>query len=151
MNGLETGITVAWWVIGAAFAAGAACALWRMIKGPTIVDRMVASDTLLTIIICVLGADMVYNGHTATLPLMLALAMTAFIASVAVARYVSRQERRERPDEHSTGQHLAAGLAAGEVVSSVLEPHHREAAARGTGFDDETDQGDAPGPSGGLR
>ena len=88
-------LAVVWWIVGAMFAVGALFALIRMVKGPTIVDRMVASDALLTIAICVLGAEMVANGHTTNLPLMLALAMTAFIASVAVARYVSRQQRQD--------------------------------------------------------
>ena len=43
-------------------------------------------------IICVLGAEMIYNGHTRTVPVMLVLAMTAFLATVAVARYVSKQD-----------------------------------------------------------
>lgn len=148
MTVLETGVAVVWWAIGAAFAAGAGFALWRIIRGPTIIDRMVASDTLLTIIICVLGADMVLRGHTDTLPLMLVLAMTAFIASVAVARYVSRQERRERPDEKSSRELLAAGIAAGEVVSSSLDPRHRGA---GLGAGEATTGPDDDETGGGAR
>ena len=80
------------WIVGALFAVAATLAVVRIVRGPTIVDRIVGSDTLLTILICVMGADMVVRGHTTNLPLMLGLAMTAFIASVAVARHVSRQE-----------------------------------------------------------
>lgn len=110
MTGVEDALGIVWWVIGAAFATGGLLALLRMVKGPTIVDRMVASDTILTIIVCVLGADMVYNRHTSTLPLMLILSMTAFIASVAVARYVSRQSKRSREAAE------AAEPADGQVV-----------------------------------
>ena len=127
MSVVITFTAVVWAVIAAAFAVGALFALWRIVKGPTIVDRMVASDTLLTIVICVLGAEMVLNEHTASLPLMVILAMTAFIASVAVARYVSRQQRVEaREDAPAPGGAVVAPLASGEVVSSVLEPHHRD-------------------------
>ncbi|KAB1659530.1 sodium:proton antiporter [Pseudoclavibacter chungangensis] len=104
--------TVIAWIVGLAFAIGAALALVRMITGPTIVDRMVASDTLLTVVICVLGAEMVVNGDTTLLPLMLALAMTAFIASVTVARYVSRQGGRATPEVAPSG----------DQVSGVCEP-----------------------------
>ncbi|MDO5052667.1 MAG: monovalent cation/H+ antiporter complex subunit F [Pseudoclavibacter sp.] len=78
------------WIAGGMFAVGAMCTIVRMIKGPTIVDRMVASDTLLTIVLCVLGADMILRGEVTQLHFMLALALTSFIASVAVARYVTR-------------------------------------------------------------
>ncbi|MFC5123855.1 monovalent cation/H+ antiporter complex subunit F [Pseudoclavibacter helvolus] len=80
------------WIFGTMFAVAALLAVIRIIRGPSIIDRMVASDALLTILICVLVADMIIRGHTDTLPLVLALAMTAFIASIAVARHVTRQE-----------------------------------------------------------
>ena len=51
---------------------------------------MIASDMLLTTIICAMGAEMVYNSHVRTLPAMLVLAATAFLGSVVVARYASR-------------------------------------------------------------
>lgn len=110
MTAFDIVLTVLWWVIGACFGIGTLLALVRMVKGPTIIDRMVASDTILTIIICVLGADMVFNGHTNNLPLMLVLALTAFIASVAVARYVSRQGRRgqEQLSEQDAAERDAA-------------------------------------------
>ena len=80
------------WIFGTMFAVAALLAVIRIIRGPSIIDRMVASDALLTILICVLVADMIIRGHTDTLPLVLALARTAFIASIAVARHVTRQE-----------------------------------------------------------
>lgn len=77
-------------VIGVMFTAAAVMALFRIIRGPSILDRMIASDMMMTTIICALGAEMVYNSHTKSLPAMLALATTAFLGSVVVARYVSR-------------------------------------------------------------
>lgn len=133
MNGAETVLTVLWWLVGAAFSIGALLAVWRIVRGPTIVDRMVASDTLLTIMICVLGADMVMNGHTNTLVLMLVLAMTAFIASVAVARYVSRQGRVSETFQRSA-------IATGSSPDGPLHNHDgmREAELRESqALDDE--------------
>lgn len=126
------------WIAGGAFTIGAVLSLVRMIKGPTIVDRMVASDTLLTIVICVLGAEMVLNGHTTLLPLMLALAMTAFIASVTVARYVSRQERRESDSESAAGD-LATGVV--EPVDTIGALERAEEAAASDDGADEPDGG----------
>lgn len=76
--------------VGLMLTAAAAMALFRIIRGPSILDRMIASDMLLTTIICALGTEMVYNSHTRSLPAMLAIAATAFLSSVVVARYVSR-------------------------------------------------------------
>ncbi|MGZ0211834.1 MAG: monovalent cation/H+ antiporter complex subunit F [Actinomycetales bacterium] len=79
-------------VIGVMLTAAAIMALYRVIRGPSILDRMIASDMLLTTIICALGAEMVYNSHTRSLSAMLVLATTAFLGSVVVARYVSRNK-----------------------------------------------------------
>ena len=78
-------------VVGVLLTAAAAMALYRIARGPSILDRMIASDMLLTTIICAMGAEMAYNGHARNLPAMLVLAATAFLGSVVVARYVSRR------------------------------------------------------------
>ena len=48
--------------------------LWRIVIGPSILDRAVASDVLLTVVMCVLGAEMAINQHTRTLPVLLIIA-----------------------------------------------------------------------------
>jgi multicomponent Na+:H+ antiporter subunit F len=80
-------------VAGVLIGAGALLALYRVVRGPSILDRMIASDVLLTTLILVAGADMVINGHTRSIPLMLVLAAIAIFATVAVARYVSKQDK----------------------------------------------------------
>ncbi len=49
--------------IAAVFAAAAIVALVRLVRGPSILDRAVASDVLLTEVMCLLGAEMVINQH----------------------------------------------------------------------------------------
>lgn len=79
---------------GAVFTLATLLALYRIVAGPSILDRMIASDMLLTTLMLVVGTEMVYNGHTRTIPIMLVLAATAVFASIAVARYVSKQDRK---------------------------------------------------------
>jgi multicomponent Na+:H+ antiporter subunit F len=79
-------------VIGALFFVAAALAVYRIVRGPSILDRMIASDMLVATLICTFGAEMIYNEHTRSLPIMLVLTMVAFIATVAVTRYVSKQD-----------------------------------------------------------
>ena len=80
------------WVVGVLFAFAALASVVRIVRGPSILDRMIASDMLLTTLICVLAADMVLSHHTRTLPVIIVLALTAVFGSITVARYVSRQD-----------------------------------------------------------
>lgn len=88
-------------VIGVLFAIAALASVFRIVRGPAILDRMIASDMLVTTIICVLGADMVYNDHTRSVPIMVVLALIAVFASMTVARYVSKQSAERRPPSRS--------------------------------------------------
>ena len=44
------------------------------------------------------GAEMIYNHHTRTLPVALVLAMFAFVGSVSVARFATKQQDAEAND-----------------------------------------------------
>jgi len=81
-------------VMAALFSVAAFLALYRVVRGPSILDRMIASDVLLTTTMLVVGAEMVLNGHTNNVPIMLALAVIAIFATVAVARFVSQQDEK---------------------------------------------------------
>jgi multicomponent Na+:H+ antiporter subunit F len=77
--------------VGVLLAIAAGASVFRIVVGPAILDRMIASDMLVTTLILVLGAEMVYHQHTRTIPIMIVLAAVAVFASMAVARYVSKQ------------------------------------------------------------
>lgn len=99
-------MTVIYIAVGVMFSAAAFLALFRIVRGPSILDRMIASDVLLTTLILVVGAEMVVNGHTRSIPFMLVLAAIAIFATVAVARYVSKQDRQHdrQPDRKDDAQ-----------------------------------------------
>lgn len=84
-------MTTALYVIAGVIAAVAVLiVLMRLITGPTLIDRLIASDVMLTTLILVIGAEMVISGHTRSIPLMVVLAATAILGSVAVARFITR-------------------------------------------------------------
>ncbi|MFS0866062.1 monovalent cation/H+ antiporter complex subunit F [Microbacterium sp. 179-B 1A2 NHS] len=83
-------------VISAVFAVSALLTVWRIIVGPSILDRAVASDVLLTLLICVLGAEMALNHHTRTLPVLLIVAAVGVFGSITIARFVARRDGAER-------------------------------------------------------
>ncbi len=74
------------------FGLAAILTVIRIVRGPSILDRAVASDVLLTEVMCVLGAEMAINGHTRTVPVMLIIAAVGVFGSISVARFVARRD-----------------------------------------------------------
>lgn len=64
----------------------------RVIKGPTLLDRIIALDLLaaITMAQCVLLA--IVSGFVAYLDIAIAIALIAFIATVALVRYLERKD-----------------------------------------------------------
>ena len=82
--------------IYAVFGIAALLTLWRIVIGPSILDRAVACDVLLTLVMCVLGADMAINQHTRTLPVLLIIAAIGVFGSISIARFVARRDNADR-------------------------------------------------------
>lgn len=76
-------------------AAGGA--IIRIARGPSLLDRVLASDVLLAILGAALCIDMAVNRHLNNLMLVVAISVIGFIGSVTVARFVA--DRREQPSE----------------------------------------------------
>ncbi len=140
-------------LISAVFAVAALLAIIRMIKGPSILDRALASDVLLTMVLCVLGADAAINERTDTLPVMLMIAATGVLGTVAVARFVARRDRsdgteargpRDRDDAEAPGGAANSGTRGGAVA---------EPTGSGAASDAVPEHPDAGGPdrNGGAR
>lgn len=76
-------------VVSVILSLAAAGAIYRMMKGPSLLDRVLAADVLLAIFAAALATDMAINRHLENLALMVALSVIGFIGSVTVARFVS--------------------------------------------------------------
>ncbi|WP_174844548.1 MULTISPECIES: monovalent cation/H+ antiporter complex subunit F [Cryobacterium] len=70
------------------FGIAALLSVYRIVIGPSVLDRVIASDVLVATIICALGAEMALNRHTDTLPVLLVLALFAVLGSLSVARFL---------------------------------------------------------------
>lgn len=75
--------------------------LVRIVRGPTMLDRAMALDVLLAVIMAGLGAAAVWYGDTWVMPTLLALSLVGFVGSVAVARFLTHHV--PRPDEPDQG------------------------------------------------
>lgn len=81
----------------AILSLAAAGAIIRIAIGPSLLDRVLASDVLLAILGAGLAIDMAVNRHLNNLMLLVALAVIGFIGSVTVARFVA--DRRGQSNE----------------------------------------------------
>ncbi|GAA3589480.1 hypothetical protein GCM10022198_11720 [Klugiella xanthotipulae] len=79
-------------IVGIFLVIGAICAIARVIIGPTALDRILALDVLLAIVLCSLGADMAINRHADTLPVLVVLAFFGVTGSISITRFISRRE-----------------------------------------------------------
>jgi len=82
-------LLIAAWISGIALAIGAVLSLIRLARGPSILDRTIALDVLLVIIMCGLCLDMVVNRHLNHVVFIVVGCLVAFIGSVTIARYVT--------------------------------------------------------------
>lgn len=68
----------------------AALSLVRLVRGPSLPDRVVALDMMTTSIIAFCGVAAIRYGDVAFLDVALALALVGFLATVALARFAER-------------------------------------------------------------
>lgn len=74
--------------------SSAALVLYRMTIGPTNLDRIGASDVLITVVIGGIAVATIYTHGEGALPVLLVLSMIGFVGSVSVARFMARRGRR---------------------------------------------------------
>ncbi len=67
-----------------------ALTIYRILRGPTLADRVVALDMLALLGIAVIGIIAVKTEEYAYLDVAIALALVGFLATVAFARYIDR-------------------------------------------------------------
>lgn len=104
MSGVHTAVVVMV-ALGGVLLLGAAClTVARMARGPSSLDRVVAADVLVAVVIAVLAAEAVVGDHATTLPVMLVLSLLGFAGAVSIARLVAERDRaRRREDDQQPG------------------------------------------------
>ncbi|KUG57067.1 sodium:proton antiporter [Serinicoccus chungangensis] len=96
--------TVLTWIVGGLLAVSATLTLIRITIGPSVLDRVVATDVLVSIVICALGAYAALSDAWTTLPLLISLSLVGFLGSVAVARFVARDRDTPAPLPEPDGE-----------------------------------------------
>ncbi|MFR9775461.1 monovalent cation/H+ antiporter complex subunit F [Micromonospora sp. MS34] len=67
-------------------------ALARIYRGPSLLDRIVAADLLLSTMLGAVGAEAAINRHPTTVPVLVVLSLLGFVGSVSLVRFALRQE-----------------------------------------------------------
>ncbi len=93
---------------------GALLALVRLARGPSLLDRVVATDTLLVIIAAGLAVHAALTQDPTVVPVLVVVALLAFVGSVSVARYVG-------------GMLLRSGTGDGRDLGLPVAAEEREA------------------------
>jgi multicomponent Na+:H+ antiporter subunit F len=80
-------------VVAVLLSAAVALALTRIVRGPSILDRIVALDVLLAVVVCAIAAEAAITEDATSLPILVVLSILGFIGSVSVARFSPRSRR----------------------------------------------------------
>ncbi|GAB2455334.1 monovalent cation/H+ antiporter complex subunit F [Streptosporangium sandarakinum] len=80
-------------VVLALLGGAAALTLYRLVRGPSMLDRAIALDVLTAVVMCVIGAAAVARGQYSALPLLPVLTLLGFVGSVSLARFFAGRAR----------------------------------------------------------
>ncbi|HUU14636.1 MAG TPA: cation:proton antiporter [Terriglobia bacterium] len=71
-------------------SVGAVLAFTRLVRGPSLPDRVVALDLIATLLMGIIAAYSVAAGQPVFLDVAIVLALIAFLGTVAFARYLEK-------------------------------------------------------------
>jgi multicomponent Na+:H+ antiporter subunit F len=72
--------------------------LVRMAQGPSTLDRVVAADVMLAVVIAGLGLEAALNRHGTTVPVILVLSLLGFASALSMARFVADRDKARKWD-----------------------------------------------------
>jgi multisubunit Na+/H+ antiporter MnhF subunit len=79
------------WIPYLVLSVTAALFLYRLVRGPSIPDRIIALDGLLVAIMATILIAAADRGTTVALVAVLLIALVGFVATAALARYVEQR------------------------------------------------------------
>ncbi|MFT4164686.1 MAG: monovalent cation/H+ antiporter complex subunit F [Microlunatus sp.] len=102
--------------------AAMALTLVRMTRGPSTLDRVIAADVVVAIVIAALAMEAAHNHHTTTIPIMLVLSLLGFAGALSMARFAADRDRTGKWRDSTS-----------ESAPSSAQPSRRESEAGGEG------------------
>jgi len=68
--------------------------LWRFLKGPSIVDRIIALDLIITVGIGFIAGYSILTNRSSFLDVAMILALIAFLGTVAFSYYIQKRNKK---------------------------------------------------------
>ena len=96
-------------ICGVLLAAAALFAVYRLAKGPTLLDRVVASDVLVATVSAVLVVWMFAKGYTEFVILLVVTSLVTFFSAVVVSRFAADRIAAEHLDLDAEVAHYRRG------------------------------------------
>ena len=69
-------------------------AMVRLVRGPSLADRVVALEVISATVMCILGVLAIISGSASYFDVTLVIALVTFLGTVAVAAYIQRRVDR---------------------------------------------------------
>ncbi|KAF0810294.1 multiple resistance and pH regulation protein F [Alcanivorax sp. S71-1-4] len=83
------------WISYVMLSATLVLAFIRLVRGPSLPDRVVALELMASLTVGFIGVYALTSDQTAFLDVAMVLALTAFLAAVGFARYLERGGHRD--------------------------------------------------------
>ncbi|MCT7658620.1 monovalent cation/H+ antiporter complex subunit F [Mycobacterium deserti] len=80
-------MTAVWIIAAIMLTTAAVFTMFRLLSGPSTLDRLVALDTLVAVTMCGIGTWAAFSLDTTVTYALTALALISFVGSVSVARF----------------------------------------------------------------
>lgn len=99
--------------------AAAVLVLVRIYRGPNNLDRIIATEILLIIVIAGIAMEAVWHRTSTSLPLLMILGLVSFVGGVAVTRFMvtGTNAADDADDAGDSGDSAGAGDSAGTGAS----------------------------------
>lgn len=136
-------MTVVIWVCGALLTVGAVLAVVRAEKGPSMLDRTIALDIVVTTMIAAVALYAAVERRTDVVPVLVVLSLVGFVGSVTIARFAAVEPEGE--GRVRTREEIAAAEA--ERIRAEDEAE----GTRRTGRRDDHDEHHGGGAEGEVR
>ncbi|MGV0644397.1 monovalent cation/H+ antiporter complex subunit F [Mycolicibacterium sp. XJ879] len=76
-----------WMIAGVLLSAAAGVTMYRMLAGPSTLDRLVSLDTLTAVTMCGIGTWAAYSQDSTVTYSLAAMALVSFVGTISVARF----------------------------------------------------------------
>ena len=125
-------MTVVIWVCGVLLTVGAVLAVVRAEKGPSMLDRTIALDIVVTSMIAAVALYAAVERRTDVVPILVVLSLVGFVGSVTIARFAAVEP--EGQGRVRTREEIAAQEA--ERMHAEDEAEGTRRAGRREGYDE---------------